>query len=107
MSCVSSVEGAWSSNMAPTGSSWPVPASLNAATRSRTLKKRESPVPGAEKKWSLKRRKREESFTAARAIRSAILSPGRSRPERNVRNAEAIWLKRETSWHAPMNSAVL
>ena len=91
----------------PHGKFLACPGFLNAATRSRILKKRVSPVPNAEKKWSSKRRKREENFTAARAIRNAILSPGRSRPKRSVRNAEAIWLKRETSWHAPMNSAVL
>ena len=81
--------------------------SRSAGIRSRIWRRPASRVRSAEKKSSSRRRKKAESITAVRPTRTVISCPGRNRPLRNVRNAEATWWKKETNSSAQMSSAVL
>ena len=40
-------------------------------------------------------------------IQTVISCPGRNLPKKNVRNAEALWLRREISFFASMKHAVI
>ena len=42
-----------------------------------------------------------------RIILSAISCPGRNHPEKSVRNAAVIWLKKEISWFVQTKNAVM
>ena len=63
--------------------------------------------PKCGKEVVIKKTKKGRKFYGCEGNPECDSFPGRSRPKRSVRNAEAIWLKREISWYAPMNSAVL
>ena len=53
------------------------------------------------------RPKRAESIMDVKIIRTVISCPGRNLPKKNVRNAEALWLRREISFFASMKHAVI
>ncbi len=48
-----------------------------------------------------------ESIMDVKIIRIVISCPGRNLPKKNVRNAEALWLRREISFFASMKHAVI
>ena len=55
----------------------------------------------------LRKTKRAESIMDVKIIQTVISCPGRNLPKKNVRNAEALWLRREISFFASMKHAVI
>ena len=55
----------------------------------------------------LRKTKKGRSIMDVKIIRTVISCPGRNLPKKNVRNAEALWLRREISFFASMKHAVI